>query len=349
MNLRASLEHYLNRVWYGNRQPPWFLRMLVPVYRFLANRRQARATEASPPCSDLQVPIIVVGNLTVGGTGKTPMVVGLIERLQGEGIRAGLISRGYRSQAERSGAIVRLDESSTARAVGDEPLMVYRRTGIPVAVGVDRMAAASAISDRVDVIISDDGLQHHGLPRSMEIVVVDQQRGFGNGFLLPAGPLREPLDRLQSVDHVVEHGRGPLSDHADFQMHLELSEARSLDGGEVRALESFHGGPVQVITGIGNPERLIENLRAFGLEPALHALPDHHALSATELESLRQPGVPLLLTEKDAVKLQSDQQTLTENAWVVPARTVFSADFEQVFLDRVRALIRRNRSSDPTS
>ena len=338
MNLRASLERYLNRVWYGNEQPPWLLRLLVPIYRWLSRRRRDRAEQIRQQLPALKTPVIVVGNLTVGGTGKTPLVLGLIELLQAEGVRVGLISRGYRSQAERSGTVVRVGEGCSAGQVGDEPLMIHRRTGTPVAVGVDRNAAARAISAEVDIILSDDGLQHHALPRAMEIVVVDQARGFGNGHLLPAGPLREPVARLQTVDLVIEHGQGPLSDAADFRMHLELLDARSLSGGEIRPLEDFSEGPVQVITGIGHPQRFINELEAHGLAPQLHALPDHHAFATGELESLRQPGVPLLVTEKDAVKLNSEQQSGMNDVWVVPARTVFSSPFEQVFLEQVRDL-----------
>ena len=337
MNLRGSLENYLNQVWYRRQQPPWFLRVLTPVYRILARYHQNKGMAKRRAAPRIPVPVAVVGNVTVGGTGKTPLVMGLIAELLEHGIRPGLVSRGYRSQAERSGAVVQLDEHCNAEAVGDEPLMVFRRYGIPVAVGVDRTAAARRIQDQVDVIISDDGLQHHALPRDLEIVVLDQRRGLGNAQLLPAGPLREPADRLQTVDFVIEHGCERVSAPGRYSMRLELEEARLLGGSENRPLSEFEGREVQVITGIGHPDRFVESLRAAGLRPLLRALPDHHALDIDELESLRLPGLPLLITEKDAVKLQAGH---AENIWIVPARTVLDPEFVSGFLQQLRTLIR---------
>jgi tetraacyldisaccharide 4'-kinase len=254
------------------------------------------------------IPVIVVGNITVGGSGKTPLVLWIAQFLKDKGWSPGIVSRGYGAKlaAPRAATL-----ASEAAEVGDEPVLLARRSGCPVWVAPDRVAAAAALRaahPEVDVLVLDDGLQHYRLRRDLELAVVDA-RGLGNGFPLPAGPLREPRGRLRSVDAVVGHGV-----QAQFLMEL-VGDAvhRMTDARERRPLESFAGRKVHAAAGIGDPERFFRRLRAAGLEVIPHPFPDHHPFRAADLEF--GDGLPVLLTEKDAVKLRSAARP---EWWVLP-------------------------------
>ncbi|MGH8481671.1 MAG: tetraacyldisaccharide 4'-kinase, partial [Nevskiaceae bacterium] len=201
------MKTWLTRRWYGTAKAPWFLRPLAALFGFVARlrrrRQQAQAREQRLP-----VPVVVIGNIAVGGTGKTPFVIWLVERLREWGWRPGVVSRGYGGNAPRWPQQVKPD--SEPAVVGDEPVLIARRAGCPVFVGPDRVLAAQRLlaSGGVDIVVSDDGLQHYRLWRDLEIAVVDATRGLGNGRLLPAGPLREPASRLAEVALVVANGPG---------------------------------------------------------------------------------------------------------------------------------------------
>jgi tetraacyldisaccharide 4'-kinase len=256
------------------------------------------------------IPVIVVGNLTVGGTGKTPLVLWVTEFLKKNGWSPAIISRGYgaRSDAPRAATV-----ASDAQEVGDEPVVLARRSGCPVWVGPDRVKVATALRAQhpdVDVLVLDDGLQHYRLRRDIEIAVLDA-RGFGNGFLLPAGPLREPRSRLRSVDAVVAHG---FQKENAFSMSLEGDTVhRMTDARERKPLSAFAGQKVHAAAGIGAPNRFFLHLGKAGLRVIPHPFPDHHAFSARELEF--GDGLPVLLTEKDAVKLRAAARA---DWWVLP-------------------------------
>lgn len=239
-------------------------------------------------------PVIVVGNITVGGTGKTPLVATVVEQLRARGRRPGVVSRGYGGRAGEVPVSVTADSDVTE--VGDEPLLLARRTGCPLVVGRDRLAAARHLLARhdVDVVVADDGLQHYRLRRDAEISVSDLRRGYGNGRLLPAGPLREPLSRLGQVDLELVQGEG-----GDYRLRGE--QVVSLIGdAPPRVLSEFAGQAVHAVAGIGDPERFFASLRAAGLVVLAHAFPDHHSYVAADLAFA--DDAPVLMTEKDAVK-----------------------------------------------
>jgi len=271
------------------------------------------------------IPVIVVGNLTVGGTGKTPLVIWIAEFLAKNGWTPGVISRGYGGRAaEPRAATLAADPAE----VGDEPILISRRGNCPVWIGPDRVQVAAALraaEPKVNVLISDDGLQHYRLRRDIEIAVVDQ-RGFGNGFLLPAGPLREPRGRLKTVDRVVVHGE---------TMHLEGDTAhRMTDANERRPLAAFKGQKVHAVAGIGDPSRFFSHLEKAGMKIVPHPFPDHHPFTPADIDeaTASHPDLPVLLTEKDAVKLRSAPRP---NWWVLPVAAKLEPAFGAWLLGRL--------------
>jgi tetraacyldisaccharide 4'-kinase len=283
-------------------------------------------------------PVVVVGNLTVGGTGKTPLTLWLAEQLRVRGVAVGILSRGYGGRAR---APRQVHADSDWREVGDEPLLLARRSDCVTVVARDRAAGAALLRSRgVRLILCDDGLQHLGLARDLEIVVVDGERGFGNGRLLPAGPLREPVVRLTRAGLIVVNGApahpsiGPaLAAAAPLRMDLIAGAAVSLDGtGGPRPLSDWHGATVHAVAGIGNPARFFRELRAQGLSVIEHPFADHHAFARADLAFADQ--LPVLMTEKDAVKCRSFADG---RLWYVPVTARFSDADARALLARVRA------------
>ena len=272
------------------------------------------------------IPVIVVGNLTVGGSGKTPLVIWIAEFLKANGWAPGIVSRGYGANiSEPRAATV----ASTAAEVGDEPILLSRRSGCPVWVGADRVRVAAllrAAHEDVNVLILDDGLQHYAMRRDLEIAVADA-RGFGNGFLLPAGPLREPRSRLRSVDAVVSHA-SPVQGHAMTLRGEELH--RMTDARERQPLKAFAGQRVHAVAGIGDPNRFFLHLGKAGIKVLPHPFPDHHPFTPKDLEFGDQ--LPVLLTEKDAVKLRSVAQP---HWWVLPVSAQLDPAFGPWLLSRL--------------
>jgi tetraacyldisaccharide 4'-kinase len=310
-----SAEAWLNRVWYGRASPPLWLVPLSLVYRAVSGARRLAYAKGLRSTVRLACPVIVVGNLTVGGTGKTPLVCWLAARLSGHGFAPGVVTRGYGGSARAPRLI---DSSDDPNVVGDEPILLARRTGVPVAVGRDRPAAAQLLIDAgCNVIVSDDGLQHYALARDGEIVVVDGERGFGNGRFLPAGPLREGRARLSTADAIVVNG-GHAPPAGVFRMRLEADEAVALSGGGRRPLESFAGEQVHAVAGIGHPERFFDMLRGRGIDVTAHALADHARIAERELRF--GDGRPVLMTEKDAVKCTG---AADPRLWYVPVDACF--------------------------
>jgi tetraacyldisaccharide 4'-kinase len=288
-------------------------RFVVFVRRLLYALRLLRRRSAG-------VPVIVVGNLVAGGSGKTPLVLHIAELLKSRGWTPGIVSRGYgaRLEAPREATI-----ASDPVEVGDEPVVLARRSGCTVWVGPDRVRVCEALRAQhpdVDVIVLDDGLQHYRLARDLEVCVVDA-RGFGNGFMLPAGPLREPRSRLRSVDAVVAHETDAVNGYA---MRLEGELVHCLaDARQRRAPREFSGQRVHAVAGIGDPMRFFVHLGRLGIQVVPHPFPDHHAFTAGDLEFGDE--APVIMTEKDAVKCR---RFARPQHWVFPVRAKLDPAFD---------------------
>ena len=277
----------------------------------------------------LPVPVIIVGNITVGGTGKTPLSLWLAEQLLANGWHPGIISRGFGGSGSKPQEVLQTSDPAT---VGDEPVLMAQRLLCPVWVGRDRPAAAHALllaHPECDIILSDDGLQHYRLQRDVEIVVVDGIRRFGNGFLLPAGPLRESTSRLREVDAVVINGG--IAASGEYLMQLEGVHFYNLLNPEITVTAAdFHGQCVHAIAGIGHPERFFLHLNKLGLTVQTHPYPDHHHYSAADLAY--EGSNALLMTEKDAVKCISFAD---EKCWVLRVDAHLDSALTQLILKKI--------------
>ena len=319
------MHQWLNRIWYSDRNIGWLL--LLPfsgLYTLLSwlHRYPWRAGILRP--ETLPVPLIVVGNITAGGAGKTPLVMWLAACLKEMGMRPGVMSRGYGGRVGKGP--VRVSADMNPAYCGDEPAMMAGRLDCPVMVGSDRLAAAKElIGLGCDVLVADDGLQHHRLARDFEILVVDGRRGFGNGSRLPAGPLRESPKRTRTVDCVVVNGAGggPCYEASVCRMKLVGDKLHRLDDSEKIDLDAWPR-PVHAIAGIGNPGRFFNYLEQAGLTIERHAFADHFSYRQKDLEFTGD--LAIVMTEKDAVKCRSFE---LGDAWYLPVRTQFLDDGEE--------------------
>ncbi len=261
----------------------------------------------------LSVPVIIVGNISVGGTGKTPLVIWLAQYLKEQGYNPGIISRGYGGEEHKEAMTVNAD--SSAQIVGDEPLLLAKHTDCPVVICHKRVKAAQSLLSQhdCDIVIADDGLQHYALKRDIEIAVIDGERRFGNGYILPAGPLREPVERLQEVDLVIVNG--VAEEDNEYSMRLEGFEAINMHTSEVLSLDKFTTQKCRAMAGIGNPKRFFNYLEKAGLEVDKIAFPDHHAYSKEDISF--DDSLPVLMTEKDAVKCMAFAD---KKHWYVPVK-----------------------------
>ena len=315
--LRERFERRLLAGWYGPRPLLWAVPLAAVFWLLTALRRSLHRWRLLP-VARLEVPVLVVGNVTAGGTGKTPLVDWLAGALRARGFTPGIVARGYGGSEPAVPVLVDADSDPTI--VGDEPLLHARRGVGPVCVGRDRVAAGRALlaaRPQVDLLICDDGLQHLRLDRDAELLVVDGERGFGNGWLLPAGPLREPsAPALARATAVVHTARGPAG---ACVMELQFEDPVQLSDGARRPLDGFRGAAVHAVAGIGNPERFFAALEARGLRIARHPRPDHAPLALQDLEF--RDGAPVLITEKDAVKLP---RRAPAGIWCVAVNAAFA-------------------------
>ncbi len=387
--MRNSIEKWLQDIWYSDNTPPWYLRMLVPVYRAGykfdhrhsepdgpgANSPQSGSSSLSGrnshdpghgtntddaghdhPGLSPKTPLLVVGNITVGGSGKTPLVIALCNIAQTMGVKVGVASTGY---GRKSTETLLVHANSDTTECGDEPVLIATRTGVPVIVARRRQDAIARLRQmNLDLIVSDDGLQTAGLHRDIEICVVDGARGVGNGELLPAGPLREPASRLQNVDYIVSNGEWlskPVGSKVAV-MTLEGHTLVALDGtSQVSADEFFSrqahtqpGHQTHLFAGIGNPERFFASVRRLNLNASdgagatkhlhEHRLADHHVFVKEDFESVAA-GATIIMTEKDAVKCRKLD---LENAWYLPVDAELDEDFTEWFRQQLTNLNRIN-------
>ncbi len=339
MKPNGFLERTLQRQW---QHGGWLSTLLRPLGAlaagFVRRKRQAYRSGARAAWQ-APVPVIVVGNIYVGGTGKTPVVIAILEGLRARGYTPGMISRGYGAKIDGAPRVGQ--GRLAASAFGDEPALIAAVTDAPVAVHPRRADAARALlaaHPGIDVIVADDGLQHLALARDIEIVVQDE-RGVGNARLLPAGPLREPASRLRDVDAIITNSNTPApapapdGPAARWTMWLEPQSARRLSDGAEQSLEAFAGQPVAAAAGIGNPERFFRTLEAAGIQPVPRlALPDHYDYARSPFTGISADTI--LITAKDAIKCAALHDP---RLWSVQVRARFAPDG---FLDWLHARLR---------
>lgn len=313
--MTKSLERY----WYQSNSFVWLLLPLSWLYCLIIIIRRKLYQLNIVKSYAAKVPLVVVGNIVVGGSGKTPLLISLCDYIQKNGFKPGVVSRGYGGSVT---GVKQVQENDPAGLVGDEPLMIYQRTKVPVVVGADRVAAVNYLleNNQCDIVLSDDGLQHYRMRRDLEIAVIDSSRGFGNGFCLPAGPLRESVSRLKDVDMVVYSGvKEKVSDECFYT--LKIINLKQLNGEKTGPLSSFTQTPVHAVAGIGNPARFFEQLSQNGVDVIEHVFPDHHNYQQDDFSGWDKDCI--IMTEKDAVKCS---QLSLSDAWVV----IVEADFSDV-------------------
>lgn len=331
-----ALIDTLESAWYGNGRTPWWTRPVAVVYGVAIRLRRRLYLAGLKRSVVLPVPVVVVGNLSVGGTGKTPCTIALVEELRKRGFRPGVVSRGY-GGSQREPLL--LGTSPDPRLVGDEPCLIAA-TGVPVAVGRDRPAAARLLIDAgCDIVIADDGLQHYRLARDVEICVIDGVRRFGNGRLLPAGPLREPLARLERVDLRVCNG-GTAAD-GEYAMQLRGGDVVNLEGGQRQLLTALAGQKVHAVAAIGNPSRFFDSLRVAGIDVIAHPFADHHHFTLNDLAF--NDSLPILMTDKDAVKCLPFAGS---HWWRVPVSAALPEAFYAALIERIE---RVSKKSEPAT
>jgi tetraacyldisaccharide 4'-kinase len=336
--------NWIHRVWYDGGTTYRLLLPLSGLYWLLIGLRRCLYRFGILDTHRAVVPVIVVGNITTGGTGKTPVTVWLARELRARGFSPGIVSRGY--GGSRSSSSMRVDSASDPAMVGDEPVLLSRLSGCPVVVDADRFRAAEMlVEDGANLVIADDGLQHYRLERTYDICVIDGARGLGNRHLLPAGPLRDTISRLGEVDQVLLNG--PLKAQGDvlsvveqnaIEFELIAVEVSRLNGSLTRPIERFEGTTVHGVAAIGNPGRFFDLLRAHGMQVIEHAFPDHARLSPGELDF--GDDFDILMTEKDAVKLGRPK---SDKLWTVPVELRMDPLLSGPWLEQIESRLRNDQ------
>lgn len=339
--------------WFDGSAAPWPARALAGAYAAVVAARASLYRRGVLRSRHPGRPVLVVGNLIAGGSGKTPLTIALVERLRAEGFQPGVASRGYgRAQA---GTARWVDAATDPALGGDEPVLIARRTGAPVRVDADRVAAAAALVEAgCDIVVCDDGLQHYRLARDLEIEVIDGRRRYGNRRPLPAGPMREPPERgercdfrvanLGADDVVPDAAQGDAHHRAEagfgeWPMRLASQDVVALRGARTAPLSAFAGQRVHAVAGIGDPERFFAMLRGLGIAVVPHAFPDHHRYTAADLAFGSE--LPVLMTEKDAVKCAA---LAADGLYGVPIRALLPEAFWVALLDRLHTITKGTRA-----
>lgn len=332
MSNSHGLQQFMLRAWYEQRGWLVLFRPLSALYSRIALARRQRSLDNPSASWQPPVPLVVVGNITLGGTGKTPMVIWLVEHFRSRGLRVGVISRGYGGKPPSRPWRVQPTQDGPQQ-VGDEPLLIASRCQVPVVVDPDRARAGRYLLEHspVDVIISDDGLQHYRMGRTLELVMIDHARGLGNARCLPEGPLREPASRLEHIDLLVRTGADGDT-HGAYAMGLQPTALVNLKTGERLTPSQWRAPPrVQAVAGIGNPERFGKTLESLGLVPELHAFADHAQYNEHSFNAFDH-GEPLVMTEKDAIKCAGFAR---DNWWYLSVEADLSSAFIEALHTRL--------------
>jgi tetraacyldisaccharide 4'-kinase len=335
------IREWIQRQWYQKNLSPW-LWIFVPVsfiYQIVIRIRQALYQNKILPNNPgtNTVPIIVVGNITVGGTGKTPLVIHIVKLLKQHSLRVGIVLRGYLGE-KSSNEVIDVYANSDPVQVGDEAVLLAKRVFCPIVVANDRRKAVQRLlgTNQVDVIISDDGLQHLALRRDIEIAVIDGKKRLGNGWLLPVGPLRESKSRLTEVDYIVVNGPTSFENDQEYDMELRPRTAYSgIDPGKQQPLAAFQGQKLHALAGIGFPDRFFDLLKGYGLDIIEHPFPDHYSFQASDIHF--NDDLPVIMTEKDAVKCGG---FMTEHHWVLSVDAAVNPLFDMRLLTQLQELRR---------
>ena len=327
----SPLQQWLENIWYHQGKGALFLLPLSALYCAINRFQRWQQTRQTTP---IPKPVIVVGNITVGGTGKTPLTIHIINTLKAEGLKPAIITRGYGGQASEWPQWV--SENSDPILVGDEAVLMASRTHVPVVAGANRLQSIQVLLEKhdIDVIVSDDGLQHYQLSPDLKIAVVDAKRGFGNGYCLPAGPLREKKERLITCDFIVSNGE-MAQKTAWFSMHFQAQTLINLKTKEAITIQQFKEKHVNAITGIGNPQRFFETLTQADFSLQTRVFPDHHAFKASDFDV--DNNNPILMTEKDAVKCRP---FATKQMWYVPINAVLDEAFDTQLMSQLQKSIK---------
>ena len=344
-SLMTRLSRKLESIWYTSKKPNVVLRLLALCFGLLSGVRKQLYSLGVLRQIKIDVPIIVVGNINVGGTGKTSVTLWLAGILQKQGKLVGIISRGYGGSRSRREPIL-VSKNSNAEEVGDESLYLARESEAIVCVCVNKVRAAETlVSKGADIIISDDGLQHYPLARDFEILIIDSSRGFGNGYLLPAGPLRERPETIQSFDYVLINGddgnfeQQRLKDTRWTKFRLLDETVKSLNKQSRESISFFSESDVLVLAGIGNQERFYKSLKDHGIIVQPVPVDDHGRVNLSNLR--KGSDLPILMTPKDAVKYDHE---FPKNSWLV--QPTISFDNENELIDIMKQLVSKNSEID---
>ncbi|MEM8594028.1 MAG: tetraacyldisaccharide 4'-kinase [Pseudomonadota bacterium] len=341
MGIGTSIEQLITRAWYHDSS---WLRCLRPLSALYAHVFERIKQDKLKMAWQAPIPVIVVGNITVGGSGKTPVLIALIEALRAQGFRPGVISRGYQSAAEQD--CVWVTAESHAKDVGDEPLLIAQRTQCPVVSGANRRRSIEVLvaNDACDVIVCDDGLQHYQLARDINVCVFDMKRGLGNERCLPEGPLREPILRVSHIDFSVSNQpfdpRNTALNNAFPAPYLFKTVAHSMHSLGTNEPTNLSAKAVHAVSGISHPIKFFDALREQGFEVIEHAFPDHHHFIASDFDSLNTH--PIVMTEKDAVKCRALH---LENAYYQPISLEFDDAFYSAFIVKLSTVIALRNSA----